>query len=180
MIQTAKLNFTLQTDTEQGRRVRGGGGGVSFGFDFFFLVLVREVGNVRWVPLLRVWKIDPNILSLEEKKWRSPPQKKKLGLEKINDGVPHPPHQLFQAWRGIDRAWHACNVTPPPPRKKNLVCATGNKVYAYSAPEFVIIRKIWVLANNSVGWEPEGVNSCRLSTISNALLVLNGVTLTPF
>ena len=29
----------------------------------FFFLLVREVGDVRWVPLLCVWKIDPKILS---------------------------------------------------------------------------------------------------------------------
>ena len=39
---------------------------------FFFFLLVREVGDVRCIPQLRVWKIDPTILR-PKKKWRSPP-----------------------------------------------------------------------------------------------------------
>ena len=34
--------------------------------DFFFL-LVGEVGEVRWVPLLCVSKFDPNIMEVEKK-----------------------------------------------------------------------------------------------------------------
>ena len=33
---------------------------------FFFFLLVREVGDVRWVPLLCVWKIDPKMLRLKK------------------------------------------------------------------------------------------------------------------
>ena len=32
-----------------------------------FYVLVREGGDVRWIPLLRIWKLDPNILMKEKK-----------------------------------------------------------------------------------------------------------------
>ena len=39
---------------------------------FFFFLLVIEVCDVRWVPLLCVWKIEPNILRLE-KCWSPPP-----------------------------------------------------------------------------------------------------------
>ena len=37
-------------------------------FFFFFFLLVREVGDVQWVPLLCVWKIDQKILRSEKKK----------------------------------------------------------------------------------------------------------------
>ena len=41
-------------------------------FSFLFL-LVREVGDVRWVPLLRVWKIDPKLVRKENKSVGVPP-----------------------------------------------------------------------------------------------------------
>ena len=65
------------------QRVRGGGGGGGvapllirisfFPLSFVVCVLVREVGDVRWIPLLRVWKIDPNILRKGKKVTESPP-----------------------------------------------------------------------------------------------------------
>ena len=38
-----------------------------------FVLLVKEVGDVWWVPLLCVWKIDPKILSSEKKSDGVPP-----------------------------------------------------------------------------------------------------------
>ena len=45
---------------------------------FLFVLLLREVGDVRWIPLLRVWKIYQKILR-KEKKCRS----QRSPLEKI-------------------------------------------------------------------------------------------------
>ena len=36
-------------------------------FFFFFFLLVRKVCDVRWVPLLCVWKIEQKMLSRKKK-----------------------------------------------------------------------------------------------------------------
>ena len=88
---------------------KGGGGGVRgvrlhppFGSFVFFFLLVREVGNVRWVPLLCVRKIDPNNLRSKKRKWRSPPP-------------PPPRSSAFSgvAWLSRLAADRVQNCTPP-------------------------------------------------------------------
>ena len=54
--------------------------------------IVREVGDVQWISLFRVWQIPP------------PPL---IGFH--------------QAWRGINHGMHAMLPPPPPPRKISCV-----------------------------------------------------------
>ena len=82
---------------------------------FFFFwgggVFVREVGDVRWVPLLFVWKVDPNILR-SGKKCRSP----------------HPPPR--------PRTVKKCMPPPPPPMAWfGLTPMRASTMYNYSRPE---------------------------------------------
>ena len=73
---------------------------------FFFFLLVREVGNVRCILLLRVWKIDPKILRPKKGDGDSFP--------------PPPPPPLIGFFRPGAASWHACNINPTPhPLKKN-------------------------------------------------------------
>ena len=64
-----------------------------------FFVLVREVGDVQWVPLLCVWKIEKKNFEVGKKKCRSPPT---------------PAHQLFpdlhefRGWRQTDKKKKVC------------------------------------------------------------------------
>ena len=89
-------------------------------FFFFVFWLVREVGDVRCIPLPRFWKIYPKI-------WGQ----KKKGLLKSSPPPP-PPNRLFQAWRGI----MACMQCSYPPLEKNPAYAR-----AY-------LHVLWLLSND--------------------------------
>ena len=54
---------------------------------FFLLLLVREVGDVRWVPLLCVWKIDPKML--------------RSGKKSVGVRHPPPPPPPPMVWFGL-------------------------------------------------------------------------------
>ena len=76
-------------------RTQGGGGGwrnpPPFGSkNFFFFFFVRDVGNVRWIPLLRVWG-----------------KKKKLRKEKKSVRAPLPAHMPL-LWRMCKVIMDAC------------------------------------------------------------------------
>ena len=79
-----------------------------------FILLVREVGDVRWVERLVMYDGYPyympgKFLGRGKKKLESPP----------------PPHQLFQAWQSIH---HAMLTPPPPPPLKKILCTPLNMV----------------------------------------------------
>ena len=67
-------------------------------FFFFFFLLVREVGDVQWVPLLCVWK-------WTQKNWG---RKKKCRSF-------FPDLRDFRGWRRTDKKTTVCPAPPPPP-----------------------------------------------------------------
>ena len=148
-----------------GKARKGGGGGwwcspppPSFGFEKCFYVLVKEVGDVWWIPLLSVWQIDPILFRKEKKVTESPP----------------PSHYLYQAWRcRIDHG-----MLPPPPLEKAPAYATVHGQRSFCQVNFYTKLTKWnartllctLLMIMQIFWGSKLCQSVNFGLVSNCLV----------